>query len=87
MSFQVTVNLLQQLLIIKSVLFQILQPTQGRSENKCDSPIAYDMRCDDPRAGLETFVCDFLESHAGDEEGGGLLGVANIPVDMIVGFV
>ena len=85
--FQMAVNLLQELLLLRIVSFQVIQASQRRSENKCDCTVTNDMRRCDPRAGLETFICDFLESHASDEEGSGLLGVAYIPVDMIVCFV
>lgn len=45
------------------------------------------MRAGDSRSGFEAAVGDALEAHAGGVVGCGLLGVADVPVDMVVGFV
>jgi hypothetical protein len=87
MRLQMRMNILQQHLLLKAMPLTILQATQRRCENKSDIAIADDMGSSNPRAGLETFECDFLESHTGNEESGGLLCIADVPVDMVVSFV
>jgi len=43
MGFQMAVNLLQQSLIIRTVLLQILQASQWRCENESDSTVSDDV--------------------------------------------
>jgi hypothetical protein len=87
MRLQMRMNLPQQHLLRRTVSIEILQATQRRCENESNIAIADDMGSSDPRAGLKALVSDFLESHTSDEESGGLLCVADVPVDMVVGFV
>lgn len=45
------------------------------------------MRAGYSGAGFKAAVGDALEAHAGSVVGGGLFRVADVPVDMVVGFV
>lgn len=49
--------------------------------------VADDVRAGDSGAGFEAAVGDALEAHAGGVVGGGLFCVADVPVDVVVGFV
>jgi len=45
------------------------------------------VRADGSGAGFEATVGDALEAHAGGVVGDSLFGVADVPLDVVVGFV
>lgn len=87
MALLVLVDLVQELCIFFAEAGALLQAAEGRCEDECDVAVPYDMRGDGPRAGFETSVCDPFKAHPCYVERGGLLCVADIPVDMVIAAV
>lgn len=80
-------DLPQLLLFFGRAAVELVQGAQWGGQDEGDGAVADDMRADAAIAGFETAVGEAFEAHAGDVVGGGLFGVADVPVYMVVTFV
>lgn len=80
-------NLPQLLLFRLTEPFASIQPPQRRGKNERHVPITHNVAGKSAGSGLEAPVGDPLEPHAGDVVRGGLFGVADVPVDVVVAKV
>ena len=87
MGLKMLVHLLNQLPLLLRDIVKHTQSTQRRSQDESDASVTHDVGGESSRPGLQTSVCDLLETHACNVVSGCLFGIANIPVNVVVALV
>ena len=80
----VLMDFLQLPCILLTEAVALLKAAEWRSQNESHVAISYDVRCGSSRSSLQPAIRDLLEAHTRDVERCGLLGVADVPVHMVI---